>query len=327
MKRVFVFEYLTGASAIDADDGAANELFAMGLAMRDAVVLDLLHSENISVSIATNAAAPALPGHPPGARNVCALKGESTLEFLARQSALHDLSWIVAPETGGLLAQFQRAVGARCWLGCDAASIVLAASKRATSRRLAGRDVATPWAFRNSPDVTRWVVKPDDGAGAVGTQVHTSRSAALADAGSPRRAGAVSVIEPWVEGEPLSLSLLCKHGSAELLSINRQCIHIDAQGIVSFSGVEINVVPLAGERGRALQRLADAVVHAIPGLHGFVGIDLVWHPQRGPVVIEVNPRVTCAYVGLSAALGRNLAAELVAGHAMARSDAAAHAHA
>jgi tyramine---L-glutamate ligase len=32
---------------------------------------------------------------------------------------------------------------------------------------------------------------------------------------------------------------------------------------------------------------------------------------RGPVVIEVNPRVTCAYIGLSAALGRNLAAELL----------------
>ena len=327
MKRVFVFEYLTGASAIDADDDATNELLTMGLAMRDALVLDLLRGKNLSISAATNEAAPALPGHTPAARDVRALKGESTLEFVARQSALHDLSWIVAPETGGLLAQFQRAVGVRRWLGCDAAAIVLAASKRSTSRRLAGRDVATPWAFRNAPDVTRWVVKPDDGAGAVGTQVHTSRSAALADASSPHGADAVSVIEPWVEGEPLSLSLLCSHSGAELLSINRQCIHIDAHGIVSFGGVEINAVPLAGERGHALQRLADTVVRAMPGLHGFVGIDLVWHPQQGPVVIEVNPRLTCAYVGLSAALGRNLAAELVAGHTTAPSDAASHDHA
>jgi predicted ATP-grasp superfamily ATP-dependent carboligase len=57
--------------------------------------------------------------------------------------------------------------------------------------------------------------------------------------------------------------------------------------------------------------LAQRVGAALPGLFGFVGIDVVWHPQRGPVVIEVNPRVTCAYVGLSAALGRNLAAELL----------------
>jgi predicted ATP-grasp superfamily ATP-dependent carboligase len=62
------------------------------------------------------------------------------------------------------------------------------------------------------------------------------------------------------------------------------------------------------------------VAKAIPGLRGFVGIDLVWHPRCGPVVIEVNPRVTCAYVGLSASLGRNLAAELLRDHAVERAE-------
>jgi predicted ATP-grasp superfamily ATP-dependent carboligase len=52
----------------------------------------------------------------------------------------------------------------------------------------------------------------------------------------------------------------------------------------------------------------------VPGLRGYVGIDLVWHPQRGPVLIEINPRVTMAYVGLSAALDRNLAAAVITAH-------------
>ena len=34
-------------------------------------------------------------------------------------------------------------------------------------------------------------------------------------------------------------------------------------------------------------------------------------PLGDPVVIEVNPRVTCAYVGQSVRLGRNLAAEIL----------------
>jgi hypothetical protein len=41
---------------------------------------------------------------------------------------------------------------------------------------------------------------------------------------------------------------------------------------------------------------------------------------------RVNPRLTCAYVGLSAALGRNLAAESMVAHALPTrelSDAAA----
>ena len=57
------------------------------------------------------------------------------------------------------------------------------------------------------------------------------------------------------------------------------------------------------------------MVQALPGLRGFVGVDLVWHAERGPVAIEVNPRVTCAYVGLSDELDRNLAAEILAAHA------------
>jgi len=64
----------------------------------------------------------------------------------------------------------------------------------------------------------------------------------------------------------------------------------------------------------ALRGLARQVAAAIPGLRGYVGIDVVWNERRGPVAIEVNPRVTCAYVGLSAALHRNLAADILAVH-------------
>ena len=307
MKRAFVFEYLTGGGLIEAEAAAAGEMLAMGLAMRDAIVDDLLRSGAFSVSAAVCDSAPALPGE---ARAVRANAGEAMLDFVARQAALHDASWVVAPETGGLLAQFQRAVGARRWLGCDAGAIAMATSKRATLLRLAEHGIATPLAFEHALEVTHWVVKPDDGAGAVDTQRHASYCAALEDAAQRSHAGTVMVVEPWVEGEALSLSLLCTERATELLSINRQRIGIDAGGTLSFDGVDINTLPIDGPRGGVLKRLADSVVQAIPGLHGFVGIDLVWHADRGPVAIEVNPRVTCAYVGLSAALGRNLAAEL-----------------
>jgi tyramine---L-glutamate ligase len=107
---------------------------------------------------------------------------------------------------------------------------------------------------------------------------------------------------------------------SDRLSVNRQHLRIDAAGALSYEGVEVNVLPLARPRGAAkgagpqaaaLQMLATRVGQCLPGLRGFVGIDLVWHAQRGPVLIEVNPRVTCAYVGLSQALGRNLAADVI----------------
>ncbi len=297
MKKVWVYEYLSGGGDFHGD-----QLLSMGASMRDAMVADALQIEGCNVTAATCARAGALPH---GAAGVQAHAGESPAAFVARQSAAHDVVWLIAPETDGLLASLQRAVEPARWLGCDAASIALASSKRATTEHLAAHGVLTPRAFADDPSTRRWVTKPDDGAGATDTRLHADLSAAR-DHARPSM-----VIEPWVEGAAMSLSLLCRPANFELLSVNRQQIAIDGQGHVSFEGVAIDLHAATGAQGAKCERIAREVVRAIPGLRGFVGIDLVWHEGRGPVVIEVNPRVTCAYVGLSAALGRNLAAELL----------------
>lgn len=311
MKRVFVFEYLSGGGLIAGDDDgkAAAELMPLGCLMRNALVADLLAMGDCSV---TAAACPQAPLRHAGARAVQARAGETVFDFVAHRAASADAAWIVAPETGGLLAHFHGLVGAARWLGCDHASIVLASSKLATLACLAEAGVATPLDFEHSLETTRWVVKPDDGAGGVATVLHASAGAARADAAS--RSGAASTVEPWVEGEALSISLLCGRGSAELLSVNRQRIAIGPHGRLSFGGVQVNALPVASERGVVLSALGRRVARAMAGLRGFVGVDLVWHAERGPVVIEVNPRVTCAFAGQSAALGRNLAGELLAEH-------------
>jgi len=324
MKRVFVYEYLSGGglipSAGDAtvhDEAAAAALLPLGLSMRDALAQDLLQVDGVSLSVAASGRAPRVPRN---AEPVRPRAGESAFDFVARQAALHDVAWVVAPETGGLLAQMQQVVGPARWLGCSAAAIAVASGKRATLLRLAGQGLATPLAFEHVPEVERWVVKPDDGAGGVATRVHRSQEDALADWDRRSTAGSPMAIEPWVDGEPLSVSMLCTAGRTELLSVNRQRITVDGAGGLSFDGVDVNAIAVGGERGPVLSRLAKQVAKGIPGLRGFVGIDLVWHPRCGPVVIEVNPRVTCAYVGLSAALGRNLAAELLQDHAVGHVD-------
>ena len=294
MKRVWVYEYLSAGGEFHGD-----ALLAMGVSMRNAMVADLLRIEGCHVTAATCARASGLQS---GAIGVQTAADEAPAAFVARQAALHDAVWLVAPETAGVLAQLQSIVPPSRWLGCDAASIAVAGSKRATTERLASHGVLTPLAFADDPSTRRWVAKPDDGAGAADTQVHADRSAAR------DHAGPSVVIEPWVEGAAMSLSLLCKPGHFELLSVNRQQIGIDAQGRVSFEGVAMD---RSASNDDVFARVARDVVCAIPGLRGFVGVDLVWHESRGPVVIEVNPRLTCAYVGLSAALGRNLAAELL----------------
>lgn len=312
MRRILVYESLSGGADF-ADETDAAALLPQGLAMRDAVVADLLRLADLHVTRATcqrRGAAESLL-HPRLA-DVAPRRGETAAVFVQRAAVGHALVWVIAPESDGLLLALHQAVGTPRWVGCDAAAIRVASSKSATLAALAARGVTTPLAFVDAADTPRWVVKPDDGAGCVDTRVHTSRSAALADLAWRRGQGRSATAEPFVDGEALSVSLLAGPGFVQPLAFNRQQVAIAADGSLAYRGVQVDAIDrLRDPRATALHLLALDVARAIPGLRGFVGIDVVWHAERGPVVIEVNPRITCAYVGLSAALARNLAEEIV----------------
>lgn len=316
MTRVFVYEYLSGGGLVDGDAEASRVLMPQGQAMRDALVADLLASGDCDVTAATCARAGALPA---GATETLARDGETPVAFVARLAAQYDAAWVIAPETDGCLAAFERAIGAPRWLGCDARSIAIASSKTATLRHLAAHDITTPWALAGTAQ--RWVVKPDDGAGSVATRVHANRLGAEADLAERDARGESACLEPWVAGEPMSLSLLCELGRAELLSVNRQRIATLPDGTLRYDGVEIDVLPGGSARRRPFAALAARVAAALPGLRGFVGVDVIASERHGPVVIEINPRLTCAYAGLSQRLGRPLAREVLALQRLERIDA------
>ncbi|SMG59802.1 ATP-grasp domain-containing protein [Paraburkholderia susongensis] len=332
MTKIFVYEYLTGGG-IDPELAAAGSLADLsaliveGRVMRDALVADLHELDGVQVTFATSRFE--TPGA--GDAHCMAAPGESMTAFVARVAREHDYAWVIAPECDGLLLRFHDAVGTARWLGCAKEAIRVASSKSATAACLAAQGIAATPALEpgevgeSGEEVAgedgRWVVKPDDGAGGLDTFVFDRFADACAEYDARAAAARNPVLQAWVDGEPLSLSLICRGGDTELVSINRQQIGLsdgDASRqtarIVEFDGVLVDQIDRLGDKGRTLEALAQRVAQAIPGLCGFVGIDVVWHPQRGPVVIEVNPRLTVAYAGLSAARGGALARALLAAH-------------
>jgi predicted ATP-grasp superfamily ATP-dependent carboligase len=293
--------------------------------MRDALVADLAELDGVTVTFATCRSDTVRPEATPRRSHCMPEPGEPPEVFVARLARAHDYAWIIAPECDGLLASLHDAVGATRWLGCDAVALRLTSSKRQTAARLAahGIEVTPALVPDHGPGDTgdsRWIVKPDDGAGGLDTVVFAHFADARAAYRERLAAGRNPVLQQWVDGDALSLSLLCGAGHAELLSINRQRIVLGSgagKRIVEFAGVDVNQIERDSESGQALASLAARVWRALPGLRGFVGIDVVWHPRRGPVVIEVNPRLTVAYAHLSAALRRNIARDLLAGFGIA----------
>lgn len=335
-----MYEYLTGGG-IDAQLGTAGHLadvsalIVEGRQMRDALVADLRRIEGVDVTYARSRLETVRLGY----AHCMASRGESMEAFVARAARQHDYSWVIAPECDGLLLRFHDVVGAARWLGCGKEAIRVASSKRATAACLAAHGIAATPALdpgdTAAHDGERWVVKPDDGAGGLDTLVFDRFADACAEYDTRAADARNPVLQAWVDGEPLSLSLICGDDGAELVSINRQKISLsgessdglsdgprdadpprDTPRIVEFDGVQVGWIERSSERGRALDALAQRVAQAIPGLRGFVGIDVVWHPQRGPVVIEVNPRLTVAYAELAAARGSRITRALLASHGL-----------
>jgi predicted ATP-grasp superfamily ATP-dependent carboligase len=232
--------------------------------------------------------------------------GEAPLDLYRRGLAACDAAWPIASESGGMLEQLARATldAGRVLLGCRPEAIRLAASKRATADLLRERgiEVVPTYALPDPipPLPGRWVVKPDDGAGCEDTIVVESSAEAVARlAADPARL----VAQPWIPGDPVSLSLLCAGGACRLLACNRQEISV-LDGQVNLRAIQVNAV--SDDDGR-LARVGERVAAAVPGLWGYVGVDLVL-ADRGPVVLEINPRLTTSYAALRSALGVNTAA-------------------
>jgi tyramine---L-glutamate ligase len=318
MCRVFVYEPLSAddpesTHALGRDSPAHLDMLAAGRAMRDAVAGDLARIVGIRVTAAVGLQEAGHALQALGVDTVTALAGERAVEFVRRQSQLHDLCWVVAPESGGLLLRLHEAVGQARWIGCSAAAIRVASSKTATCAALQRAGILTPLAFE-AAHRGAWIVKPDDGAGATDTRRHATRDLAQADVRRRRRAGQLAVAQPFVGGEALSISLIAGPDLARPVSFNRQRLDIDDDGYLHDVGVQAAAIEAADARAVMLHSLAVKVAAAMPGLRGYVGIDVVFSERDGPVLIEVNPRVTCAYVGLSAILQRNLAADILGVH-------------
>jgi predicted ATP-grasp superfamily ATP-dependent carboligase len=228
-----------------------------------------------------------------------------------------DAVWPLAIESDGLLERLSREVlrANRILLGSAPGAVRVAASKLEVARALA--DGGVPVAATYSPHAVlpdehgAWVVKPDDGAGCFNIRLFNDRAAALAWIRAAAAEG--YVLQPFIAGKLGSLSLLCCDGVARVLSCNLERVAM-RNNRFHFLGSTVNGL---GDHDGAFDRLAQQVAAAIPSLWGYVGVDFVL-TEHGAVVLDVNPRLTAAYAGLHASIGRNpagLVIELLKGPA------------
>jgi len=301
--RIFAFEYVTAGGWREI--AAPPSLVAEGAMMLRALVRDLACLPGIEIVVAGD---PELAIAACGATIATVAPGDLWGSWRAI-AARCDLAWPIAPETGGLLEDVVRVAASA---GCDVLAsrgraLAIARSKRATAAWLGARGVpVVPTTGLDEPppaSAAGWVIKPDDGAGAVDTMLVADRDGLARR--RERRGGKRYAVQPFLAGTALSLSLLARDGEAWLLSCNRQEVSL-AGGVFRYEG---GLVGGAEAQRATLAPLGRRIAEILPELWGYVGVDLI-DGEAGPMVLEINPRLTTSYIGLADSIGLN-PAELV----------------
>jgi hypothetical protein len=224
-----------------------------------------------------------------------------------------DAALVIAPESGGALERVSAWLeeAGVSLLGSTPSAIAVAADKWECSRRFRRAGLPAPETVCVAPHDAAAaarrlglpvVLKPLDGAGCDGVAVVSVEAELGAALALPALAGAGEIlVQRWIAGEAASVSLLVAGRGAALLSLNSQRVRVGIP--CAYEGGEAAIGH--ARRDEAFDLAARAVA-LVPGLRGYVGVDLVLAPD-GCFLVEINPRLTTSYVGLRRALAFNLA--------------------
>ena len=328
--KILVFEYITGGgfNKQELPDSLANEGRSMLLALLDnfrfyaengnesCIELVVMLDNRFIGSINTA-----------GFDTVFIKPEQNSHDEFARLVQYCDAIWPIAPEFDGILQTLCQTIelSGKRLLTSPASAVALTGNKFNTYQRLKQHHIATVptrmftnvgWDSdiqylaqeldeSNSANLTckieQWLVKPVDGVGCADSYILTDRK----DFEQIHSRKGHYVIQPHLQGKKTSLSCLFKQGIGWLLCANLQQFDIINQQY-HLSKIIVNHYSDLSE----YQNLVDNIARALPELWGYAGIDLIETPEQR-FVLEINPRLTTSFAGINAALGINVAENIL----------------
>ena len=297
--RIFICEFITGGGLQDKDLPAT--LVTEGDMMLQALVCDLLDAGYDDLFCTRDIR---LQETAPDIETINA--GENIWETWKNCMSNTDAVWIIAPETDMVLYDLT-CISEQCGcllLGCSSTAVALATSKKQTIELLTANGIPCVPVINDYTELSNMssghIIKPDDGVGAEGCYLFTEQDLLYSYISQQKQKK--YIVQEYIRGIPASMSMVCHGGQALVLGYNRQLVtFINGKG--QLKGVVVNGLYEFAEQFSAI---AKQVSSAVSGLSGYVGVDLIL-AENGPLVLEINPRLTTAYAGLSRSNNSNTA--------------------
>lgn len=123
--------------------------------------------------------------------------------------------------------------------------------------------------------------------------------------------GSRIIVQEYIEGLDISVSLICDGKKAIPISLNEQYVELKNDKGIYIGGK----LPFESEHKEEAFDIATKAVETIGGMKGFVGVDLLINADEKDVhsvyLLEINSRFTTPYVGLSKIANFNIAKTIV----------------
>jgi len=310
--RVLLYEWCCSGGLLGPDrdaildpssDPAADHSIAReGEAMVLAILADAARSTSLRIETLVDATRPL--DLPPGSLAFPVGPGQE-IEALRDRATRCDLTLVIAPETGGILARRVASVRDHgdVAIAPDARFILTASDKHATVLALAAAGLPVP-AGRSLPPHAPWptgflrpaVRKPLDGVGGDGLTFVGPGDPEPAPGSRPAR------LETAVSGTPVGVACLCGPGACIPLAPLEQ--RFSTGPVPAYLGGVPLPDPGLRHRARTLACRAIAALErgTAAAARGWVGVDLVLGERRDgreDRILEINPRMTTSFVGHS----------------------------
>ncbi len=315
--RLLVSEFV--CSGAWAEESLDSSLVAEGRSMLLAVLRDAVKIPGLEVVTIWSAHRERFPVE--GVAFQLAHSPEEEIEILAELAAWADVCLLIAPEFDGILthrALLVEGVGGRL---CSPSP--LATTTCGDKFELAGilQEAGIPTipthefspAHDHASTVTYpCVIKPRDGAGSQETYLVTStadfdRLLPIWKQSSLLRH---AIWQPYVAGRAVSVAVVVTPEQYRFQALPPCEQALSTDGRFAYQG---GAVPARGIDAIALQNAAIAACRQVPGLRGYVGVDLLIpdaNPTE-PLVVEINPRITTSYLGYQRLCEQNLIATML----------------
>jgi hypothetical protein len=317
--KILVYEHVSGGGY--SGQPLDLSVLAEGFGMLRTLVADFKAAGN-DVTVLIDARISKL--NPPIAADciVPFVSSKKNQNFLLNTAKINDAVYVIAPETGQTLQSLVTLVEqtGKISLNCDAGIIGQVADKTALYGKLRKQGLRAPETLTfdftcGLAEVKNAikgklsypvVFKPSDGVSCSGLSVVNEESQVERAIAKTKAVSAAKefIVQEFVRGEAASVSLLCTGAEAMAISLNRQNIKLATPE--AASSYEGGAAPFDHPLRREAFTIAENAARSFAGLRGYVGVDLVLGEDE-PFVVDVNPRLTTSYVGLSSVAGFNIA--------------------